>query len=578
MSVYQALYRKWRPMRFDDIVGQKQVSDTLKTAVANGRTSHAYLFCGTRGTGKTSTAKIFSRAVNCESPIDGEPCNECPTCKGILDGSILDVYEMDAASNRGVENIREIRDEVIYTPVGCKYKVYIIDEVHMLTAEAFNALLKTLEEPPHHAIFILATTEPHKIPATILSRCQRFDFKRISVDDIACRISKITSAEGINITTDAIETVAELGDGSMRDAISILDRCSVYGSEELTSDRIADIMGVVGPSKLFEICDAVSENNAKLAVKLADEILREGKEAQNLIENLIDHYRILLACKTTDKPADLIEKTETAAEKFAAQSVKYGVERILYSIKTLGEYLAQAKWLSKPKLAVTQAVVRLSNPTYSSETEALLARIEKLEAKVMDLSLGIASAESVSVKKADDNTEKAEKAEEKKYDNKDNSKPPWDTSDGKTKLIATDEKTDVEVANKPEVEASAANNKTDNSAENTHTWNLWTEALGEIKKESKLLYAFLYNAGAVKNDTVIEIEVEGKLAYDRISTEDWIKYLSKMFSRVAGEPLTARVFIKNERQKSEKKEEKTGFSIQDIANKKDVFGDKIDII
>lgn len=578
MSVYQALYRKWRPMRFDDIVGQKQVSDTLKTAVANGRTSHAYLFCGTRGTGKTSTAKIFSRAVNCESPIDGEPCNECPTCKGILDGSILDVYEMDAASNRGVENIREIRDEVIYTPVGCKYKVYIIDEVHMLTAEAFNALLKTLEEPPNHAIFILATTEPHKIPATILSRCQRFDFKRISVDDIAFRISKITSAEGINITTDAIETVAELGDGSMRDAISILDRCSVYGSEELTSDRIADIMGVVGPSKLFEICDAVSENNAKLAVKLADDILREGKEAQNLIENLIDHYRILLACKTTDKPADLIEKTETAAEKFAAQSVKYGVERILYSIKTLGEYLAQAKWLSKPKLAVTQAVVRLSNPTYSSEIEALLARIEKLEAKVMDLSLGIASAESTSVKKADDNTEKAEKAEDKKYDNKDNSKPPWDTSDGKTKLIATDEKTDVEVANKPSVEASTASNKTDNSAENMHTWNLWTEALGEIKKESKLLYAFLYNASAVKNDTVIEIEVEGKLAYDRISTEDGIKYLSKMFSRVAGEPLTARVFIKNERQKSENKEEKTGFSIQDIANKKDVFGEKINII
>ena len=571
MSVYQALYRKWRPMRFSDISGQNQVSDTLKTAVANGRTSHAYLFCGTRGTGKTSTAKIFSRAVNCENPIDGEPCNECPTCKGILDGSILDVYEMDAASNRGVENIREIRDEVIYTPVGCKYKVYIIDEVHMLTAEAFNALLKTLEEPPSHTIFILATTEPHKIPATILSRCQRFDFKRISVDNIAHRISEITSAEGIDITPDAVETIAELGDGSMRDAISILDRCSAFGSEKLTSDRISDIMGVVGTSKLFEICDAVAENNAKLAVKLTDDVLREGKEAQNLIENLIDHYRILLVCKATDKPTELIEKTEITAEKFVTQAEKYGVERILYSIKTLGEYLSQAKWLTKPKLAVTQAVVRLSNPAYSSETEALLARIEKLEAKVMDLSLGNVSAESISDKKDADNTKYIKPTDKATSSD---APPPWDISDGKTKVIASKEETSPEVERKPAKEAVPS----ETDAKDANSWELWKEALGEIKKESKLLYAFLYNGNAIKNGNVIEIEVEGKLAYERISTEDGIKYLSKMFSRVAEEPLTARVYIKSERQKVEKTEEKIGFSIQDIANKKDEFGDKIDII
>ena len=571
MSVYQALYRKWRPMRFSDISGQNQVSETLKTAVANGRTSHAYLFCGTRGTGKTSTAKIFSRAVNCENPIDGEPCNECPTCKGILDGSILDVYEMDAASNRGVENIREIRDEVIYTPVGCKYKVYIIDEVHMLTAEAFNALLKTLEEPPSHTIFILATTEPHKIPATILSRCQRFDFKRISVDDIAHRISEITSAEGIDITPDAVETIAELGDGSMRDAISILDRCSAFGSEKLTSDRISDIMGVVGTSKLFEICDAVAENNAKLAVKLTDDVLREGKEAQNLIENLIDHYRILLVCKATDKPAELIEKTEITAEKFVTQAEKYGVERILYSIKTLGEYLSQAKWLTKPKLAVTQAVVRLSNPAYSSETEALLARIEKLEAKVMDLSLGNVSAERISDKKDADNTEKIKTSY---VTASSDTPPPWDISDGKTKVIASKEEASVEVESTPAKEAVLS----ETDAKDSNSWELWKEALGEIKKESKLLYAFLYNGNAIKNGNVIEIEVEGKLAYERISTEDGIKYLSKMFSRVAEEPLIARVYIKNERQKTKEIEEKVGFSIQDIANKKDEFGGKIDII
>ena len=223
-ETYRALYRKWRPMIFEDVVGQEHVSETLKNSISANRISHAYLFCGTRGTGKTSTAKIFSRAVNCLNPQNGDPCNECEVCRGIIDGSILDVYEMDAASNSGIDNIREIRDEVIYGPTEAKYKVYIIDEAHMLTDDSFNALLKTLEEPPGHVIFILATTEPHKIPATILSRCQRFDFRRIGIDDISRRINKIVKAEGINITPDAAGLVAELADGSMRDGLSILDQ------------------------------------------------------------------------------------------------------------------------------------------------------------------------------------------------------------------------------------------------------------------------------------------------------------------------------------------------------------------
>ena len=276
MSGYQALYRKWRPMRFEDLVGQEHVSDTLRGAVSSGRIAHAYLFCGTRGTGKTSTAKIFSRAVNCENPTDGEPCNECPTCRGILNGTILDVYEMDAASNRGVESIREIREEVIYTPVGCKYKVYIIDEVHMLTTEAFNALLKTLEEPPAHTIFILATTDPNKIPPTVLSRCQRFDFRRIGVDDIVKRLTRITEAEKIDITPDAVELIAEIGDGSMRDAISTLDRCAAFGDEKLTTRRVGEITGIIGSEKLFDIVSAVAENNAKDALMTAGEVLNAG--------------------------------------------------------------------------------------------------------------------------------------------------------------------------------------------------------------------------------------------------------------------------------------------------------------
>lgn len=547
MSAYQALYRKWRPMRFDDIVGQKQVSDTLRGAVSCGRVAHAYLFCGTRGTGKTSTAKIFSRAVNCESPIDGEPCNECDTCRGILNGSILDVYEMDAASNRGVENIREIRDEVIYTPVGCKNKVYIIDEVHMLTAEAFNALLKTLEEPPVHAIFILATTEPHKIPATVLSRCQRFDFKRIGIDDIARRIIKITSAEGIDITPDAAELVAELGDGSMRDAISILDRCAAFGGERLTVARVSDIMGIVGADKLFEIADSVSEDNSKAALITADDILRNGGEAQTLLENLINHFRSLLICKSVDNSAEMLEKTEAAAEKYSHQAGRFSVERILYSIKLLGEHLAQAKWMSNPKIAVETAVVKLCTPSYGTDTEALLARIEKLESMVLNFRQGAV----------------VPAAEQKNDSAKEDNLPPWDTDDVPTKPQPS-----------PTVETSLKTEKPDVKSE---SWELWPEVLSEMKKESKTLFAFLSIAKAEKIDNEIEIEVGSKLTYDKIATPGGIDYLSKLFSRISGESLSVKIYISGEKPERADKAKK-GFTINDLAAKKELFGDKIDII
>ena len=272
---YQALYRKWRPMTFDDVVGQNHITETLKHELASEKIGHAYLFCGTRGTGKTTTAKIFSRAVNCENPKDGEPCNVCDTCKGIIDGRIMDVYEMDAASNNGVDAIRNLREEVIYTPAGCKYKVYIIDEVHMLTIQAFNALLKTLEEPPEHALFILATTEPQKIPQTILSRCQRYDFKRIGVDDIAGRLKKVAAAEGINATEDALELIAEIGDGSMRDALSVLDRCSAFG-EELRRENVSEIVGIVDERVLFDITEDVISNNVSGAIAKLDGLFEYG--------------------------------------------------------------------------------------------------------------------------------------------------------------------------------------------------------------------------------------------------------------------------------------------------------------
>ncbi len=545
MSAYRALYRKWRPMRFDDVIGQNQVSDTLRGSVRSGRIAHAYLFCGTRGTGKTSTAKIFSRAVNCENPIDGEPCNECPTCRGILDGSILDVYEMDAASNGGVENIREIRDEVIYTPAGCKYKVYIVDEVHMLTDQAFNALLKTLEEPPSHVIFVLATTEPHKIPQTVLSRCQRFDFRRIGIDDIAKRIEHITKAEGIEITPDAAELVAELGDGSMRDAISVLDRCAGFGAEKLTTDKISEIVGIIALKKLFEIGDAVASDDTKNALKLSGEILGAGGEPQTLLEDLVEHFRNLLICKATDDPMQLLEKTSLATDKYINQAEKFSTERLMYCVKVAGEYLSQSKWMSNPKVAVEMAMVKLCDLSYSTDTDALLARIEKLETAIANLSAGAVV------------TTMQPKKEPEKEIKSDEELPPWDMEEAEAETKAEE---------KPQTTEAVAKGN----------WEYWNDALSEIKKESETLFAFLYIAEAKISGATIEIEVGSKMTYDRIATPGGIEYMSKLFTRVGGRPLGVKVYIKGEKPEAEKAD--GGPSIMDLAAKKEIFGDKMDII
>lgn len=544
---YQTLYRKWRPMTFDDLVGQSHVADTLKTGVATGRIAHAYLFCGTRGTGKTSTAKIFSRAVNCECPRDGEPCNECPTCRGILDGSILDVYEMDAASNRGVDNIREIRDEVVYTPSGCTYKVYIIDEAHMLTEQAFNALLKTLEEPPSHALFVLATTEPHKIPPTVLSRCQRFDFKRIGVDEIADRLTRIAKAENIPATADALELVAELGDGSMRDALSILDQCAAFGLEELTRTKVTEIVGVADPKVLFATASALGEEDVKKALLCADEVFRMGKEPQNFLEEFAAHFRSLLICKASKKPAQLLERTEDTAAEYQKQAELFSVEQILYFVKVLGEAIAQTKWMSMPRLAAETALVKMCNPSYSTEPEALLARIEKLERKLA----GNVTVVQESKKETENEIKPVEVQDA----------PPWDTEPAEKKEPVDDEKP---------VPVAESRNKVANDV----SWEFWADALQEIKKESKALFAFLYNAKAYQNGNVIELELSNKTAFERIDKPEGKEYLANLFSRVCGEAVQVMAYLQGEREKMTESKN----SIFDLAQKKEAFGDKMTII
>lgn len=530
-EMYQALYRKWRPMVFEDVVGQAHISETLRNSVKSGRVAHAYLFSGTRGTGKTTCAKILSRAVNCENPQGGNPCNACPTCLGIADGSILDVFEMDAASNRGVGDIRQIRDEVDYAPASCKYKVYIIDEAHMITNEGFNALLKTLEEPPEYVIFILATTEPNKLLPTILSRCQRFDFRRIGVDEIASRINKICAAEGISLTPDAAELIAELADGSMRDGLSILEQCAASCSGEIRKDDVSEIVGIVDDKVLFEIGDFVAEGDALSCLKAAEKFLSRGKEVSSFFDDIIEHYRNLMFCKATKAPEEIIERSSEKIEKYKEQAEKYTVERLLYSVTTLSEYLAQAKWIANPKISVEMALLKLSNPQYGESSDAVLARISEIEKK---LSSGAFKP--------------LPKASEK-----------------------------VQAAAKPKETAKTAQKKEKKESGETSSreWDKWGEALGVIKNESKKLYMFLFRAKAYETGDAIELVLSNKEAYERISTPSGKEYLAALFERISGE--NRRVIVSEEGNRLAAPIEKKGATIADLAGKKDLLGDAMTI-
>ena len=542
---YQALYRKWRPMTFDDVVGQNHITETLKHELASEKIGHAYLFCGTRGTGKTTTAKIFSRAVNCENPKDGEPCNVCDTCKGIIDGRIMDVYEMDAASNNGVDAIRNLREEVIYTPAGCKYKVYIIDEVHMLTIQAFNALLKTLEEPPEHALFILATTEPQKIPQTILSRCQRYDFKRIGVDDIAGRLKKVAAAEGINATEDALELIAEIGDGSMRDALSVLDRCSAFG-EELRRENVSEIVGIVDERVLFDITEDVISNNVSGAIAKLDGLLNMGKDVLTFFEDYIEHLRSVLLCNECEKPEKVLEKSPEAIEKYKSQAEKLTATQLIYGITVLNEYHGRAKSMAIPRIAAEVALIKFCKPKYSSEVDALNARIEKLEQLV---GRGAAAVQLPEIKS------------EAVHHDKNPDAPPWNVQS---------ENKDIDSSQKKEEPKPATSTEINNMA-----WDMWPEALEAIKQSSKRLYMYLYKAEVTLNGDTVDIEVGLKSAYDSVATANGIDYLSELFSKVAGTNLRARVFMKGEHSKKEQTGSQA--SIMDIVNKKEQFGDIIKV-
>ncbi|WP_455492919.1 DNA polymerase III subunit gamma/tau [Eubacterium sp.] len=376
--MYQVLYRKYRPKVFSDVYGQDHVTSTLKNEIKNGRVSHAYLFTGSRGTGKTTCAKILAKAVNCEHNVDGEPCNECEVCRGLDNGSIYDVVEIDAASNNGVDNIRELRDETNYAPSRGKYRVYIIDEVHMLSTGAFNALLKTLEEPPAHVIFILATTEVHKLPATILSRCQRFDFKRIQPETMAVRLKEVAGLEGLSLDDDAAVLIARIADGALRDGLSILDQCAGR-SKEINSDLVSEVAGLAGREAMYKLSDCIANSDSNTAMSIISDLYQNSFDMERLCVEMINHFRNFLVAKTVRKSRELIICTDDEYNTILEASKGFSVESIVFALDLFQNTLVTIKGGASARIEVEMAFIKLCEPKMDESIASLLDRVSKLE-------------------------------------------------------------------------------------------------------------------------------------------------------------------------------------------------------
>lgn len=387
--MYQALYRKYRPKNFDEVVGQEHITATLKQEIASGRIGHAYLFTGSRGTGKTSCSKIIAKAVNCPNQQDGNPCGVCAVCRGIDDGSVLDVTEIDAASNNGVDNIRQLREEANFTPAQVNYRVYIIDETHMLSVGAFNALLKIMEEPPEHVIFILATTEVHKIPATILSRCQRFDFRRISPSVIAARVRWVCEQEGIQIDPEAADLIARLAEGGMRDALSLLDVCRSNartgeqdGQEKITLEHVRQSAGLAVSDSLFAVADAVLRRDVPAVLQEIDRMFENSIDFEKMCVQLIAHYRGLMMAKAVKNPQEFVSGLPQDAQRLSAQAAGYPMGQILYSLTVLQDALSRMGRTAQTRVELEMAAIKLCSPELDRSLDAILARLDRLEAQV----------------------------------------------------------------------------------------------------------------------------------------------------------------------------------------------------
>lgn len=520
---YIALYRKWRPLVFKDVVEQEHVVRTLKNSVSTGRIAHAYLFCGSRGTGKTTMAKILSRAINCLNPKEGDPCNACEACRGILSGTIMDVVEIDAASNNSVDNVREIRDEVMYTPSSTKYKVYIIDEVHMLSSGAFNALLKTLEEPPSHVVFILATTEPHKLPATILSRCQRFDFRRISLESIIQRLDVIAGSNGVNLQRDAARLIARMAEGALRDAISILDQCIAMGSKEISYSDVLNVVGVVNDYFIADMVEAIKGRNVAGVLEFVERLVMDGKDIAQFVSDLVFYFRNVLVCKLTDKPGEILELSEEALTRLKELGKNVSKEEIILDIKELSSLEAALKWATHPRILLEVALIKLCEGNVAPDENDLLQRIAILEKKVQEGSfvLNAAPKEILAPKKAEGPA------------------PAWKAPG-------------VKPAETKEVKSAPA------SGGVLRPLTCWDTILDEVKKSGRMsLYTNLFNTKAAElDDRTIGIVFDSESSFSRanVSKNENIEVVSGLLSKKLGKVVRAKCIGVDEAGKTAKEE------------------------
>ena len=403
MAEYKALYRKWRPFDFDDVCGQERITDILKYEVANNRVSHAYLFCGSRGTGKTSCAKILAKAVNCENSHDGNPCNKCDACRSIDAGIATDVIEMDAASNNGVDNVRNLKDEISFTPALLKYRVYIIDEVHMMSGAAFNALLKTLEEPPQYVVFILATTEFHKLPTTIVSRCQRFDFRRISSDTIVSRLFKIAKAEGIDLGEDGARLIARASRGGMRDAVSLLELCAGSKSH-IDSELVASTLGTGDRESAYRLISAIGKSDFSTVYEIINDTVMSSGDISVFWQEIIDSYRDIMVVRNTDRAKTYLDLTDGEFERVREISKDFTMAKLIYHTSLLEGALADMQRASNAKRSIAEiALTRMCDPRLLPTAEALAVRVEELEKQMTMLKMGVPMA-TASIQKAENDT------------------------------------------------------------------------------------------------------------------------------------------------------------------------------
>ena len=517
--MHKALYREYRPQRFEDVVGQEHVIRTLKNEILSGNIGHAYMFSGTRGTGKTTAAKIFARALNCLNPIDGEPCNECAMCKSILDESSVDIFEIDAASNNSVDDIRELRENVKYSPAEAKYKVYIIDEAHMLSKGASNALLKTIEEPPEYVVFIFATTEPNKMIPTVLSRCQRFDFKRITTEEMKSRMRYICEKEGVEAEEDALSVIARNSQGALRDALSILDRCMLFGDDRLKYEDVVEVLGIVNIDDIFELSDAIIEQNIVKAMEKVGEFIESGKDIELLNSEIIGHMRNIMLYKASGiKAADIIEVSSEELERIGASAEKTNIDNLIRIINILSEVQNKMKYTGDKRTLLEVGIIKTSRPSYDNSKEALEERIKSLE-KVIE-------SGEISVRHKNRSDEDSEEEEDEKASNK---------SGAKKKAAPKKKKEEYE-----EVE----------SEDLQRIEKSWDAILDRMKKDKRMNIRTMltYKKGLMENNGVLYTIFSEKFAFAKnsLSNPDNSKYVEDVIKDIVHKHFSVKVILESE--------------------------------